>query len=112
MFQESESKVGAAGFYSFAAMQDAAMKNHKNACRFSDAKKLRAERLKQILDTLYSAKGIHINFRLDFIAVKVEQGRLRDAQARKDLAILEQDWEVEGISRLNTKQGFIMRIPA
>ena len=112
MFQDSESKVGAAGFYSFAAMQDAAMRNHKNASRYSDAKKVRAERLKQILALIYSAKDIHVNFRQQFIAVKVEQGRLRDEQARKDLAVLEKDWEVEGITRLNTKQGFIMRIPA
>jgi hypothetical protein len=92
------------GIYAFYAARDARMRNIANASRFSDVMKIRAERMKQVLTLVYAAKAIHVNFRKTKIAVKVDAGIVRD---RKNLALLEKDWEQQGVSKTLSAQGVI-----
>jgi hypothetical protein len=60
------------------------------------------------LEMVYNAKGIHINPRGKFIAIKVDQPQVRD---RKNLALLEKDYELLSITKVVTEQGVTYRIP-
>ncbi len=93
-----------AGMYAFYAARDARMRNIANASRFAEADKIRAERMKLALGLVYSAKGIYVNFRKTKIAVKVDAGTVRD---RKNLALLERDWEAQGVTKTLSPQGVI-----
>jgi len=55
------------------AAQDASMRNIANASLYTDKQKLRAERMKLVLGEVFSAQGIHINYRKTKIAVKVDK---------------------------------------
>ena len=61
-----------------------------------------------MLDLVYSAREIYVTYRKKFINVKVEAGLVRD---RRQLAVLEQDFERRGITKLVSAQGIIYRIP-
>jgi hypothetical protein len=59
------------------------------------------------LEQVYSGM-VYVNPRGKFIAVKVDQPRVRD---RKMLSLLEQDYVLEGITKVVTEQGVTYRIP-
>ena len=61
-----------------------------------------------LIEKVYTAKGVHINPRGKFIAIKVDQARVRD---RKMLALLEKDYELLSITKVVTEQGVTYRIP-
>jgi hypothetical protein len=103
--KETEHK--SAGKWAWFAERDARMRSAVNSSLFSDSQKLRAERVKLALELVYNADKFYIEFRKKFIIVKVEKPRVKD---RKTLALLEQDYESEGIDKVLTKQGFIYRI--
>jgi hypothetical protein len=75
---------------------------------YTDRERVRAERIKIGLEMVYNAKGVHINPRGKFIAIKVDQARVRD---RKMLALLEKDYELLSITKVVTEQGVTYRIP-
>ena len=104
--QELETK--SAGYFAYAAARDASMRAIAMWSHYTDRERVRAERMKLGLEMVYNAKGIHINPRGKFIAVKVDQPQVRD---RKNLALLEQDYVLEGITKVLTKQGITYRIP-
>jgi len=104
--QELETK--SAGYYAYAAARDASMRAIAMWSHYTDRERVRAERMKLGLEMVYHAKGIHINPRGKFIAVKVDQPQIRD---RKNLALLEKDYELLGITKVLTKQGVTYRIP-
>jgi hypothetical protein len=104
--QELESK--SAGYYAYAAARDASMRAIAMWSHYTDRERVRAERMKLGLEMVYNAKGIHINPRGKFIAIKVDQPRVRD---RKTLALLEKDYVLEGITKVLTEQGVTYRIP-
>ncbi len=104
--QELESK--SAGYFAYAAARDASMRAIAMWSHYTDQERVRAERIKIGLEMVYNAKGIHINPRGKFIAVKVDQPQIRD---RKNLALLEKDYVSEGITKVLTKQGITYRIP-
>lgn len=89
------------------AARDARMRNFAMSSNYSEAQKVQAERMKLGLEMVYSAKGIHVNFRLKFITLKLENPTVRD---RKNLALLEQDYEKAGITKQVSAQGIIYRI--
>ena len=91
------------------APQDARNRNIANASHYSQAKKVQAEGIKYALELVYAAKEIHINYRKKFIAVKVDQARVK---SKKDLELLENDWATKGITKTVTNQGVVYRIPA
>jgi hypothetical protein len=104
--QELESK--SAGYYAYAAARDASMRAIAMWSHYTDRERVRAERMKLGLEMVYNAKGIHINPRGKFIAIKVDQPQVRD---RKNLALLEKDYELLGITKVLTEQGVTYRIP-
>jgi hypothetical protein len=104
--QELETK--SAGYYAYAAARDASMRAIAMWSHYTDRERVRAERMKLGFEMVYNAKGIHINPRGKFIAVKVDQPQVRD---RKMLALLEQDYVLEGITKVVTEQGVTYRIP-
>jgi hypothetical protein len=99
---ELDTKAAPTAWY---AARDARMRNFAMSTNYSEAQKVQAERMK--LEMVYSAKSIHINFRLKFITIKLESPMVRD---RKTLALLEQDYERAGITKQVSAQGVIYRI--
>ena len=104
--QELETK--SAGYYAYAAARDASMRAVAMWSHYTDRQRVRAERMKLGLEMVYNAKGIHINPRGKFIAVKVDRPQVRD---RKNLALLEKDYELLSITKVVTEQGITYRIP-
>ena len=103
--QELETK--SAGYYAYAAMRDARMRAVAMWSHYTDRERVRAERMKIGLEQVYAGM-VYVNPRGKFIAVKVDQARVRD---RKMLALLEQDYVLEGITKVVTEQGITYRIP-
>ena len=106
--QAQELETKSAGYYAYAAARDASMRAIAMWSHYTDRERVRAERMKLGLEMVYNAKGIHINPRGKFIAVKVDQPQVRD---RKNLALLEKDYELLGITKVLTQQGVTYRIP-
>ena len=104
--QELETK--SAGYYAYAAARDASMRAVAMWSHYTDRERVRAERIKIGLEMVYNAKGVHINPRGKFIAIKVDQPQVRD---RKNLALLEKDYELLSITKVVTEQGITYRIP-
>ena len=102
------SETKSAGFYAYAAMRDARMRNLAMKSHYSANQRLRAERLLLGLECVYSTREVHINYRQKFIAVKLSNAIVRD---RAPVADLEQFYALEGISKEITPQAIIYRIP-
>ncbi len=108
MIKSMDSDTKAAGRFAYAAVLDARMRNEAGKSHFTEREIIRAERMKQGLGLVYGCKDIHINYRQKFIAVKVDAARIND---RKTLALLESDYEQEGVTKFVTAQGITYRIP-
>ena len=96
-----------AGKFAWYAAKEASMNSAINASRFTDAQKLKAERVKLALELVYSCEEVKITNCKTWIRVKVLKGTIRD---RKNLRLLEADWSDEGIAKVFTKQGIIYRV--
>lgn len=107
MMNETETKHISASQYAFFAARDAAMKSAVNASLFTDAQKLKAERVKLALELVYSCESVSITNCKTWIRVKVHKAVVRD---RKNLRLLESDWEAIGIQKCSTAQGIIYRV--
>ena len=90
------------------AARDASIKSYDQSTTYSEQQKVAAEAMRLGLDLVYANKGIHINYRQKFITVKVDGAQVRD---RRELALLEQDYEQRGYRKAVTNQGVIYRIP-
>lgn len=90
------------------AARDARQYSLANQSTYSQAQQVAAERMAVVLPMLYGNKGIHINYRQNFIAVKVDRAVVRD---RKQLRTMEADWEKAGVVKRHSEQGIIYRIP-
>ncbi len=99
--EESSNKVG--------AYLDARMRNLAGKSHYSYSQQTRAERMRLVLEIVYTAKDIYINYRQRFIAVKVDGARVAD---KSSLSELEAEWALEGITKAVTAQGVVYRIPA
>lgn len=99
--EESSNKRG--------AFLDARMRNLAGKSHYSYAQQTRAERMRLVLEIVYTAKDIYINYRQRFIAVKVDGARVAD---KTSLSELEAEWALEGITKAVTAQGVVYRIPA
>ena len=104
---ESEKDYKPAGQWAWFAERDARMRSAVNSTTFSDAQKLKAERVKLALEMVYSAEKVFIEFRKKFISVKVHKAQVRD---RKGLALLEMCYQIEGLEKVKTSQGVTYRI--
>lgn len=93
--------------YAWWAARDASMKSAMNASRFTEETKVRADRVKQALQLVYSYSDITITNTKTWIRVKVHDAYIKD---RKNLRELEAQWAAQNITKVLTKQGIIYRI--
>jgi len=94
--------------FAWVAARDAAMKSYAASTLYTDAQKVRAERMKLGLEMVYSARSAFITYRKKFVTIKLDQARVRD---RKTLALLEQDYTAQGdVTKVITDQGITYRI--
>ena len=94
--------------FAWIAARDAAMKSYAASTLYTEAQKVRAERMKLGLEMVYSARSAFITYRKKFVTIKLDQARVRD---RKTLALLEQDYTAQGdITKVVTDQGITYRI--
>lgn len=105
--KELEKDYKPAGQWAWFAERDARMRSAVNSTTFSDAQKLKAERVKLALEMVYSAEKVYIEFRKKFISVKVQKPQVRD---RKGLVLLEMCYQNEGLEKVKTAQGVTYRI--
>lgn len=106
--KEKELESQSAGYYAYAAAMDARMRAIKQWSHYTEDQKIEAERVKLGLELVYSFKRIFVNPRDKFITVKVENARVKD---RKNLALLEKEYEARGYIKASSPQGVIYRIP-
>jgi hypothetical protein len=90
------------------AVQDARMQNLAYQSTYSQAQQIAADRMAMVMPMLYNAKGIHINYRKKFIAIKLEEPVVKN---RRDLKLIESDYEKAGIIKKVSEQGIVYRIP-
>jgi len=94
--------------FKWVAARDAAIKSYAASTLYTEAQKIRAERIKLGLEMVYSAKNIFITYRQKFVTIKLDQARVKDS---KTLKLLEQDYEkLGGITKVLTDQGITYRI--
>ena len=105
--QERELETKNAGHYAFAAARNARMRATAMWSHYTQAERVRAERMKLGLELCYSARGFYINPREKFIAIKIDNPTVRD---RRSLAMLEKQYDQEGIKKISTTQGITYRI--
>lgn len=105
--QSQETEYKTAGNFAWFAARDARMRSIANASLFTDQQKVKAERVKMALEMVYSCTEVSITNCKKWIRVKVHAGQVRD---RKNLALLEQDWAAQGITKTLTNQGVIYHV--
>lgn len=98
--EESSNKRG--------AYIDARMRNLVGKSTYSYSDQTRAERMKIVLELVYNARDIYINYRKRFIAVKVDGASVANS---KNLRELEAEWTLQGITKAVSAQGVVYRIP-
>jgi hypothetical protein len=106
--QERELDTPSAGFYAYAAARDAAQRSYAASTHYTEKQKIAAERMKLVLEMMYSARAFHVNYRDRFIAIKIDSPRVID---RANLATMETEWATAGVVKRATAQGIIYRIP-
>jgi hypothetical protein len=90
------------------AARDARIKSYAQSTSYTEQAKLRAERMRGALELCYFCNEVHVNYRQRFIAIKIDGAEVR---RKRDLALLEADWDKEGIIKRTSAQGVIYRIP-
>ena len=102
-----ETEHKSAGRYAFFAARDAAFKSAVNASRFSNQLKLKAERMKLVLEMIYASDEVTITYCKKWARVKVHNARPRD---RKLIKEWESNWAQDSIVKAVTDQGIIYRV--
>ena len=106
--RERELETKSAGFYAYAAARDARIRAVAMWSHYKPEQQIEAERVKLGLELVYSAKNIYVNPRSKFIAIKVDNARIKDS---KGLKFLEEEWDSRGYKKVVTEQGVTYRIP-
>lgn len=91
------------------ALQDRRMRNHANRTLYTDAQQVRMERIRLALELCVRGTVYEVAFGKRSASVKVQNGAY--VTDRKMLALLEADWEKEGITKKETPQGFQYHMP-
>ena len=106
--KERELETQNAGYYAYAAARDARMRAAAMWSHYTEAERVRAERTKLALELSYSDRIFYLNPRGKFITIKIDNPRVKD---RANLALLEEDYAAQGITKIVTAQGITYRIP-
>lgn len=88
----------------FFALQDRRMRNYANKTLYTEAQQIRLERIKLALELVVKGTVYEVSFGKRSASVKVQDGAF--IADPKTLALLEQDWAVEGIYKKVSAQGF------
>ena len=88
------------------AARDARMRNYANSTLYDSATRIRAERMKLVLEMLYAARAVYIAYGRRGVSLKVDRASVRD---RRELAAMEADWAVQGVVKKVSDQGVIYR---
>lgn len=72
------------------------------------AAKIRAERIRQVLQLCYRTDQIFLTYRKTFISIKVAKPFV--IADRKSLREMERQWDSQGVSKVDTPQGIIYRL--
>ncbi len=88
----------------FWALQDRRMRNHVNKTLYTTAQQIRLERIKLALELCVRGTVYDVSFGKRSASVKVQNGAY--ITDNKMLALLEADWEKEGIYKKVSAQGF------
>ncbi len=91
------------------AAQDAHMRSLANATHYSAEDKLRAERMKYVLEVAYNADDIYIAYGKKGISIKVNKAQVKNVEV---LSEMEKFWEEEGVTKKVSPQGVIYRFTA
>lgn len=91
------------------AAQDARQRNLNNKSQYSSKVHVRVERMMLALGLVYDAKNIYEAYGKKGISIKVDNPTVID---RKNLRLLEQEWESSGVTKKASAQGFIYRFVA
>jgi hypothetical protein len=87
---------------------DAAKRNAARKPMYSNAVQQSAETMRNSLLEAYNTMGVYINYRDNFVAVKVTAPL--SVNDRKLLAKCEAAWEAQGVEKVTTAQGIIYRL--
>lgn len=90
------------------AFNDARQRSLTNSTHYTEAQKVRAERMKLGLELVYGGKNFYISYGKKAISVKIDHAVVRD---RKMLKALESDYEKEGVVKKVSAQGVVYNIP-
>lgn len=105
---ERELEYRSAGVFAQGAAINARMRTLAMWSHYDYQQKVQAERMAMVLeDFAYSTRRVFVNPRKSFIAIKVEQPRVKD---RSTLEQLERQWAAEGVTKIVTDQAVIYRI--
>lgn len=91
------------------AAADRNMKNIANKSKFTDSEQLRAVRMQTFLQQVFRGTVYEPSYGIKGISVKVQRGSI--LADRKNLRIVEADWEKQGVTKKITPQGTTYRIP-
>lgn len=92
--------------FAWVAARDARMRSIANASLFTDAQKLKAERIKLALELVYSGTVYTPTNRKKYISIKIEDAKVID---KKGLKFLEDGWD-SSVEKVVTPQGIIYRV--
>lgn len=91
------------------ALQDRRMRNIANASLFTPTQKIQGERMKLALELVYTGTVYDVSFGKRSLSVKLQKGgRVVD---KKNLALLEKDWEALGVYKKESPQGMQYHLP-
>lgn len=92
----------------FFAYNDARTRSAAASTHYDYSQKVQADRMKFALELVYGFKDIYVTFRKKFIAIKIDNARVRN---KADLLELEEQWTTSGVVKVVTPQGVTYRIP-
>ena len=84
--QDKELNTVSAGGYARGAAINADYHNRMNAATYSSAQRSQAQGVIDIMDLAYEYDSTYVNFRKTFIAVKIENARVRDRHGHLRIA--------------------------
>jgi hypothetical protein len=104
--RELETKESSNKFF---ALQDRRMRNYANKTLFTTPQQIRLDRIKLALELIVKGTVYEPAYGKKSGSVKVQDGAI--ITDKKMLALLEADWEKEGIYKKVSAQGFQYHVP-
>ena len=84
------------------AAYDARMRSIANQTTFSQAQQVQAERMHAVMEMVYSGRVFTPKYNKTMITLKIENPVVKD---KKNLKLLETEWEKSGVRKRVTAQG-------